>query len=239
MNYSEHIFNNHLLNIVNNEQQILNNTSTIWQSLLFIICLTVFVFVKNNSYNKLIRILQATFNNQVFNQIQRDEANSFRTYSVFLLLFYNLSLALLAYKINALYSLMFINLPGFIQFIVFFTLFTVFNLLKILLFKVISFVSNQNILINEYTSYSFIINQTFSLIILPLVLLSEIVKINPLILLAPALILFFIYLLIKWLKGISFGLISGKVGILQSFIYLCAIEILPSLVLGKILIEKF
>jgi hypothetical protein len=239
MNYSEHIFNNHLLNIVNNEQQILNNTSTIWQSLLFIICLTVFVFVKNNSYNKLIRILQAAFNNQVFNQIQRDEANSFRTYSVFLLLFYNLSLALLAYKINALYSLMFINLPGFIQFIVFFTLFTVFNLLKILLFKVISFVSNQNILINEYTSYSFIINQTFSLIILPLVLLSEIVKINPLILLAPALILFFIHLLIKWLKGISFGLISGKVGILQSFIYLCAIEILPSLVLGKILIEKF
>jgi len=239
MNYNAHIFNNHLLKIVNNEQQILYSSSTIWQSLLFILCLSVFVFVKNNSYNKLMRILQATFNNQVFGQIQRDEANSFRTYSVFLLLFYNISLALLAYKINVLYSLMFVSLPGFFQFIIFFTILLAFNFLKILLFKAISFVSNQHTLINEYTSYSFIINQTFSLIILPLVLLSEIVKLNPLILLAPALILFFIHLLIKWLKGISFGLISGKVGILQSFIYLCAIEILPSLVLGKILIEKF
>lgn len=239
MKYNEHVFNNHLLSSLNNEQQFLYNTSTIWQSLLFIFCLVIFVFVKNNSYNKLVRIIQATFNNQLFGQIQRDEANSFRTYSVFLLLFYNLSLALLAYKINVLFSLTFVNLPSFIQFTIFFILFLVINLLKVFLFKIISFVSNQNSLINEYTSYSFIINQTFSLIILPLVLLSEIIKGNPLFLVVPAIILFFLQLLIKWLKGISFGLINGKVGILQSFIYLCAIEILPSLVIGKILIEKF
>lgn len=238
MNFKDHVFNNHLLKTSYYQQEYLFDYHSAWQSILLIICLVVFVYLKNTESNRLVRIVQAVFNDQVWGQVQRDDSNRLRSYSILLIGLYIISIAFLSYKLNKMYPVILANNSEFAQFMLFLVLFSALSLIKLIVNKTLIIVSNHQLLINEYTNYNLIINQSFSLILLPLVLLTEFVKLNPLILIAPALILFALNIMLKWLKGIRFALIDGKIGILQSFVYLCAIEILPILVLGKLIIEK-
>lgn len=238
MNYTEHVFNSHLLEISNQGPTYLFDYHTTWQSVLLILCLVGFVYLKNTESGRLVRIIQAAFNDQVWGQIQRDESNRIRFYAILLLGLYNISLAFLTYKLNKLYNVVLVDSSDLVQFLLFLGLFSMLGFLKLVINKFLILVSNHQLLINEYSNYNLIINQSFSLLLLPLVLLTEFIKLNPLILITPALILFALHIIIKWLKGVRFSLVEGKIGILQSFVYLCAIEILPFLVLGKLIIEK-
>jgi hypothetical protein len=97
----------------------------------------------------------------------------------------------------------------------------------------------DNKLIPEFNYSSFMISQTLGLLLFPCIVLAELRPANTLLFLTVAAVILLALQAFKWYRGMVFAFIDSKVGILQIFTYFCSLEILPTLVLVKFIIEKY
>lgn len=111
--------------------------------------------------------------------------------------------------------------------------------LKGALNKLLSVILNDARLIPEFVYSSFVISQTFGIFLFPCLILAEFSSFNPVVFLLVGGVILFMSQVFKWYRGILFGLIEHRVGLLQTFVYFCALEILPALVMVKFIIETF
>jgi len=234
-----HIFDNHLLPKVNLEPQLKNTFELIWPSIFLLICFALIVFIKTTSFVKVVKIIQSTFNVQNWHQLQREDYNPYKFYSIILAALFAFNVSFLLYKLNTVYNLIFTQAPHLIQFLIIFGILTALIFLKIIVNKILMVFTGSKNTIHQYGYYSFIINQTFGLFIFPFIVLAEFSKFNSLIFLTIALAIIGLSVLLKWFRGIVFSLVEERIGLLQTFAYLCTLEILPVLVLVKFIVETF
>lgn len=239
MQDTQHIFYEHLLQRHNASPLLKSANELIWPSVLLFVCLLLVVMVKVSAFPKLVRIVQSTFSPQVLQQLEREEINPFKFYSLALNLIFILNVAFLIYKINSLYKFVLVEASYFTQFCFFFGLVFVVFLLKMLLNKFLSLITDKRRVISDYTVSSVLVNQTFGLFLLPLIVLIEFSPFNPLIFIIGALAVLAAGFILKWYRGIIMGLVEERIGLLQIFSYFCGLEILPIFVLVKYIIETF
>lgn len=225
-----HIHHHPLLNVGDKQ---------IWPSIFLITCLALLVVVKVRFSSKVIKIVQSTFSFSALQQLEREELNPFRIYSVLLNLFFIVNLTFLSYKINTIYKFIFADKPDLVQFF-FFLLLIIFILgLKAISNRILGYFTNERKVISEYAVNSLFINQTFGLLLFPWVILIQFSTLNPIIFISGALILLALSVLLKWYRGVVIGLVEERIGLLQIFSYFCSLEILPIFVLVKYVIETF
>ena len=99
----EHIFAEHLLQKQNTSPVLNPAEDLIWPSVFLFVCLLLLALIKASAIEKVIRIIQSTFNKQVLQQLEREEANPYKFYSLALNAFFLLNLSFLVYKINSIY----------------------------------------------------------------------------------------------------------------------------------------
>ena len=148
-------------------------------------------------------------------------------------------MSFLLYKFNSAYNLIFTQSSHLFQFSIIFGILILLILSKIIANKMLIFFTGTKNIIHQYSHYSFIINQTFGLFIFPFIVLAEFSKFNSLLFLTIALVIMALSVLLKWFRGIVFSLVEERIGLLQTFAYLCTLEILPILVLIKFIVETF
>lgn len=238
MSYT-HIFSDHLLQKTHASPLLNEGYTLVWPSVFLIICLVILVIIRVTSLNKVIRLVQSCFSNQIWRQLEREEANLLKFYSVLLSTFFLLNLSFLLYKINDAYQLVLTNNSSLQQFLFILGITTGVILLKALFNWVLGFLTNDTRAIPEFAYSSFVVSQTLGLILFPCLVLSELSKLNPLIFLSASVVILGLGQLFKWYRGIMFGLVEHRVGFLQIFAYFCGLEILPVLVLVKFIIETF
>ena len=185
------------------------------------------------------RIVQSTFSSQVLQQLEREEFNPFKFYSLALNLFFILNVSFLAYKINSIYKYVLIETSNFAQFCFFFLIVLIVVFLKLLVNRSLAVFTDKRKIISEYVTSSTLVNQSFGLFLFPLIVLIEFSPFDPLIFIAGALIVLVSAVLLKWYRGIIMGLVEERLGLLQIFSYFCGLEILPVFVLVKYIIETF
>ncbi|MEO6306112.1 MAG: DUF4271 domain-containing protein [Bacteroidia bacterium] len=211
----------------------------VWTSIFLLACLGLIVFIKVTSYSKVVKIIQSTFNSNALHELEREETKSFKLHSVLLSAFFLVNLAFLLYKVNSFYNLVFTESALFMQFIYILLIVILFSGFKILLNQFISFLADDRKTISEYSYNALKINQTFGIFIFPWLVLAELTQFNPLIFISCAFVVIAASLIYQWYRGIIIGLVEERVGLLQTFTYFCALEILPIIVLVKYIIETF
>lgn len=184
-------------------------------------------------------MVQACFNLQSWRQLEREEFNPFKFYSVLLSIFFFLNLTFFVYKVNTVYGLVLTGNTHLNQFIFLLCSILILFSFKGAFNKILALVVNDKRLIPEFVYSSFVISQTFGIFLFPCLILAELSSLNPTVFLSIACVILVISQVFKWYRGILFGLIEHRVGLLQIFVYFCALEILPALVMVKFIIETF
>jgi hypothetical protein len=236
---SEHIFSNHLL-VRSHDAPIERLVAEeMWPSVFLLCCLVTLVLVKVNAYPKVLRIIQSTFSAQILQQLEREEVNQVRFYSVALNLFFILNVSFIIFKINAVYHYVLVGSDHLLQFSFFLGLTVLVYLLKQFFNRLLAFFTGQVKLISEYLVNTTLVNQTFGLFLFPWVVLMQFTEFNPLLFIWAAVAVLVAAAAVKWYRGLMMGLVQERIGLLQIFSYFCGLEILPVFVLVKYIIETF
>lgn len=188
---------------------------------------------------KTFRVINAAYSLQVARQIQRESYGTFKLLSVLLNIIFVLVTAFLLYKLNAIFGGIFKQYVSFVQYLFFIFLVLLVYTVKFIVLFLIGFITENGNLVQEYILNSFIINQSVGIVLLPVMILAELTSLNPVWLVFPSLL--FIVLGYSWrlYRGLLFSGVNRGIGILQLFVYLCTLEILPLLVLIKFLVVNF
>ncbi len=239
MSDSLHIFRDHLLPNQHYVPLLKQNFHLIWPSVFLLICFVLLVVIKVTSYSEVVKVVQSCFSMQTLRQLEREEFNPLKFYSIALSVFFLLVFTFFIYKVNYTYKLVLIEQTAFMQFLFFLGIVVLLFLLKGGFNKLLAFFVNDHRLIPEYVYSTFIISQTQGIIMFPCLVLAELSRFDTLIFLSAASVILVSMQAFKWYRGVVFALVENKVGLLQIFTYFCSLKILPALVSVKFIIEKF
>ena len=216
-----------------------NKENTDWIFFTLLISCTAFIWVKVFYRKIFVQIVQAFFNNRVTNQIVRDENILVQKASVLLTIIFNLVASLFLYKI----SLYFDWNPdylgaGFNRFLVFAFGVSFIYTIKLLTLKVVGNVFKIDKGIAVYIFNIFLINNLLGIVLLPLLAFISFSGWYTLYAIYLGLGLIGISLVYRILRGWLIGLTYSGFSVFYLFLYLCALEIAPLVVLVKLLTIK-
>lgn len=237
----EHIFKDHNLKPIHQYALFNNSSPLIWPSIILIFSIGLFVFLRITTFPKIVAILRSSFSMQSIKQLEREEFNPFNPVSFVLSLLFVLMLSFFLYKVNSEFPNLRIlqQRTDLAQFGFFIGCICVYLPVKFGIRKVIGFIGNEQALTNEIFYNNLVINQTLGILLLPIMVVVELSHIETVYLLVATFIIIATSLCIKLYRGIVFSLFENHIGLLQVFIYLCALEILPFLVFFKFIMTNF
>ncbi len=239
MSLTEHVFYNHQLKVTQFTSYSMANKSLVWPSVLFFILLILIIVVKNSALNNVLKIFKSTTNNQAWQQYLREDGTNIKSHNLVLVGIYLLTLTYFVYKINTYYNLVFVSFSSLWQYLFLLGVFLLCLLLKFMANFFIARITNSLEVISNYQTYTLLINQAFGVIYFPMFVLIEFAGFNSFHLLTVCLSLYLLSILVKWIKGSIICITEYRIGILQTFLYLCALELLPFLVIVKFSVETF
>jgi hypothetical protein len=230
-------FRGHALKVVHKSPQPLNKNTPDWIFPLIVLIIAAFAWLRA-FYNKyFIQIVTAFFNNNLANQIVRDENILVQRASILLNLVFNLVTALFLYFVSVHFNWSMGGMSfGLNRYIFFALVVSAAYALKFLVLKICGYLFRIDKEMATYIFNIFLINNVVGTLLIPMVLLfafSTMVSASTLIIVS----VFFILggLLYRIFRGISAGFSSPAFSLYYLFLYLCALEIAPLIVLIKIL----
>lgn len=186
--------------------------------------------------NRLVQVFKAPFSRRFLNQLVRD-GNLFRERIAFTLMILYLFLgSLFVYLLNDRF--IGIRLPetgGILQFLLIVIVLSGYLFVKSMLISILG-----NIFKTRETTYHYLLNQLiFAMISAPflLILIALIVFVKLPILYYITGIVFILFLLVRFIRGFFIGMTLTKFSYLLLFVYLCTLEILPLLVVYKLIVD--
>jgi hypothetical protein len=180
-------------------------------------------------------VLQSFYSKRVLTQISKEESllNSWSFIGIYLL--FGATFGLFIYQLAAYYDV-FYRISGFQLFISLSLLIIILFAVKLLLLKFIGFIFDINRLVSDYMSVLYLTYFNITFVFLPLALCFSLLSAQYIpYLLALSLLLVAVIFIWQFLRS-SLNIISGfRFHKFYLFIYLCALEICPVLVLIKAL----
>ncbi|MBP7807678.1 MAG: DUF4271 domain-containing protein [Bacteroidia bacterium] len=235
----EPLFKNHLLKPIH-DTAIFNNAQTLyWPSIVLFIALCLLVLLKATSPQKTFRVLNAAYSLQVAHQIEREDYGPLKRVSIVLSVVFVLITAFLFYKLNLIFGSVLSKNGGFFQYLFFVMVIILTYSVKLIGSNIIGYVTQTSNIFNDYINNTLIINQSIGVILLPVMIIVELAPVNPVWIVFPATLFLVLGYVLRLYRGFLYAGIQQGVGLLQLFVYLCALEILPLLVLIKFLVVNF
>ncbi|HWY11292.1 MAG TPA: DUF4271 domain-containing protein [Bacteroidia bacterium] len=235
----EPLFHDHLLKPIH-DTAIFNTLEHLyWPSFVLFLSLCLLVLLKATSPQKTFRVLNAAYSLQVARQIEREDYGPLKRVSIVLSIVFVLMTAFLFYKLNLLYGSVLSKNGSLFQYLFFVLVIVLAYSVKLIMANVVGFVTQTTNIFSEYVNNTLIINQSIGVILLPVMVIVEVSPVNPEWFVFPAILFLVLGYVLRLYRGFLFAGIEGGVGLLQLFVYLCALEILPLLVLIKFLVVNF
>lgn len=235
---AEHInfWHGHLLTPQHKEEQLLLHRTPDWIFPSMLIIIAVFAFLKVFYQKYFIQIIESFFNISVANQLVRDENILVQRASILLSFVFNLIIAMLLYYVSVQYhwTLMGIG-EGLMRFLFFVCIVAGAYTLKFVLLKVSAVLFNTGREVNAYIFNIFLINNVLGIVLLPMVALMAFTQLVPhstlLIMAIAAISAAYLYRLIR---GAIIGIGAQQPSLFYIFLYFCALELAPLVVLIKV-----
>jgi hypothetical protein len=238
VNY-EHLFKEHLLKPSHRGAVFNSSENHYWPSIVLFVAITLLVLLKVTSPVRTYRVLNAAYSLQVARQVEREDYSPFKRVPLILTFIFILTAAFLFYKLNAQFGSILLSKEGIVQYLFFVLAVALAVFIKFVVNSFISLITGASHLFKEYINNTFIINQAMGVVLLPVIIIAELSPLNPGWLILPALLFLCFGYVLRLYRGFVFAALEEGVGFLQLFVYLCALEILPLLVLVKFLVVNF
>lgn len=233
------IFQGHSLTPVHQHPVFRNGQDYIWPSVFLLLVFSGIVLARVSLRERLDKIMLSSISLQTTRQIEREDFNPFKPVSLLLSFIFCFLFGFFVYQTNKNFGNVFNDRPPAFQFLAFCFLFLMVFAVKYVFHYLIGLLTGTSTLFNEYTYSNLLINQATGIVLFPFLVATEFSSINPIYLLIPCLFILGFNLALKWFRGFVFSAVEQHIGFLQIFIYFCAVEILPSLVLVKFIIVNF
>lgn len=216
-------------------QRVDYNLATEWHFFLLVFLVALVAWIRIYYNKQYANIFRKTFQARYKPSVNRDDRLGPDLYTFVLNLIFVLSLGFMLYQTDQHYHLKKINLEGPLLLIFYcFALLVVYSL-KLLVYNFNGFVFDVEVLMREYTDYIYLNLKTLGLLVLPLNILVSYADKQYIDIIF---VLFFIFYGVFWLLRIITGMlygISANISLSYLFLYLCTLEILPVLLLVKLL----
>ncbi|MBI3519797.1 MAG: DUF4271 domain-containing protein [Bacteroidetes bacterium] len=235
----ESMFSGHTLKPVHNTPIFNNKTISYWPGILLFAIFSIYVLIRLSQPKKIFKIFISVFSLQEAKQLFREDFKLTKRVSVFLGTGFILVLAFLIQITNQYFGLILKDYSHLEQYLFFVAVATLTYLIKFVANYVLAFISSNEELSKEYLFNVFLFSQTTGIILFPLIVCLQFTKYPPEWFLYPALIICLGFYALRMFRGFILSVSEQSVGILYIFLYLCALEILPLLILIKFLLINF
>lgn len=231
------LYHGHFLHPANDHPLAKTGTSPDWFFPILLLVLSIYAALRIFYTKYFSQMVLAFVNNNLTNQIVRDENILVQRTSTYLSLVFNLIAALFLYLISLHYGW---NLggvgTGFNRFLFFAVLISFVYALKFLVLKISGRLFNLEREMATYIFNTFLINNILGIVLLPFIFLmayNQVVSTQWFIVLGLSIVaLAFGY---RIFRGILIGLSTSTFSLLYLFLYLCTLEIAPLMILIRIM----
>ncbi len=209
--------------------------NTTWPSIILTISVLILAFIRAFGINRFNQIYKSLFSYYSANEVVRDEKVFFHRVNLGLFLIFLFTTSLLIYSVSIRYGRLDVGLLLFLQIV---GLVILSYALKFLFNALLAIIFSQVEILPSYSYNLLLYNYLLGLLLIPAIALmyfSHIASHTILFYIIIPLIL--ISLIIRFMRFFVMG-ISFKVSFLYIILYICTLEILPLVVLGKFFIFK-
>ncbi len=207
-----------------------------WIAGLLIGFLVLLAWTQVYYFKRVKQILKAPLSKRFLNQLTRD-GNLFKErVSVSIGIVYVLTFSLLIFQFNT----MVLKVPvqgfhGFHQFIIITILFTLFWIIKVFAIQFLGSVFKTRNTTREYLTNILIFSLVSGLILLPILIFA--IYLKSVVLLYCCLSIIVLFFFFRLVRGFFIGINLTKFSYIFLIVYLCSLEILPLLILAKMLLN--
>jgi len=238
INYIQ-LYKGHSLKPVNNEPLLRKNVTPDWFFPLILIVLIVYTWLRIFYSKFFSQMIQAFINNNLSNQIVRDENIFVQRASVYLSIVFNLIGALLLYLVSVHFNWSLGGIgTGFSRFVFFVIVVSAAYALKFLVLKICGWLFEQEREMATYIFNIFLVNNILGMALLPFICLFAYNEnlAFPWLLTIPLILAILAYCW-RIFRGLQIGLSISPFSPLYLFLYLCALEIAPLMILLRVVIQ--
>lgn len=201
-----------------------------------IIIASLISFVRHKDTNKIKHFVIALINDRFTKQLLREDRISSQTSSFLLGIVFILTYSIFFSLLHFIYGFNRQETSFTTSFMLISTAITLFFITKIIIIRLSGLLLNSNELVSEYIYNVFIFNSISSIIIIPLVIFCVLnTEIPTSLFLNSAMFIVSVSYIFRSLKIIYSGITSTPISGFYIFLYICVLEILPLVVLVKIL----
>ena len=234
------LFSGHNLKTSHDKDPILTNSPVLyWPSILLFIVFSIYVSIKVTDPKKIIKIFIAIFSLQASKQLLREDYKLYKRVSVFLSVCFILVISFLICLINDYFGLILKSYSLFYQYLFFILTTTFIYLTKIVSTLILSHINSSYEIGKEYVFNLFVFCQIAGIILFPVVVFLQFSRYPAEWFLYPGLIVCGSIYMLRIFRGFVISALEQNIGILYIILYLCALEILPLLVLVRFLLINF
>ncbi|MES2565453.1 MAG: DUF4271 domain-containing protein [Bacteroidota bacterium] len=239
LNVKESVFVNHSLKPVHTTPIFNPSNPSYWQAILLFVIFSAYALIKVSEPKKIIRIFLSVFSLQEAKQLFREEFKLTKRLSIFLGAAFILVIAFFIHNINHYFGLIFHEYTPLKQYLFFVAIVCFSYLIKFLVNNVLSFITSNAELGKEYLFNVVVFAQTIGIILFPFILALQFTTYPSEWFLYPALVICLGFYILRLIRGFIISAAEQNIGILYIFLYLCALEILPLLIVIKFLLINF
>lgn len=233
------VFFGHSLKPIHSTPILKINEASYWEGIVLFVIFSIYVLIRVSEPRKILKIFTSVFSLQESKQLFREEFKLTKRLSVLLGIGFILVAAFLIQFTNNYFGLILHNYSHLQQYSFFVMILSLVYLIKFLANYILAFISSNNELSKEYLFNVFVFAQTIGIVIFPLIVCLQFTKYPAEWFLYPALIICAGFYGLRMFRGFIISTAEQSIGILYIFLYLCALEILPLLVLIKFLLVNF
>ena len=233
----KHVFAHHEL-VVNNKNAIpIVTTPEYWPISILIIGLVLVILLRVKSPKKFFMLLQSFFFYSAAKQLIREDYRLNKGSSLVLILLFVLNFPFFLVKATGVYSFFPHSFNTFFVYLIFLVILILLYTTKVFFLKMTEFLTQNKSIGDEYIHYTFLSIKAMGLFLYPVLVFMEYSNVQPVLLIILGLLTCMGFYAIRILRGILVLFNSGKVSIFHLFLYLCTLELIPLIVLIKILMS--
>jgi hypothetical protein len=236
----ESLFADNLLKPIHEYPIFSNATIIIWPLIVFLVVLIIYVSASISNPKKFFDLLSSSFSLQASKQLFREDYKLNKRIPIFFTINFILVFSFLAFKTNEYFNKALVSeYSTIIQYLFFVTIVLMAYSTKFLVISFLSFFLKIEDLGREYLFNVLVFCHSLSFIIYPFVIFLQFSKVPSHYFLYPALIISGGFYLLRLIRTLYIAYAEQNIRIIHIFMYLCALEILPLLLLVKFLFLNF
>ena len=235
---AESLFQGHLLKVKSRGPELHVTNLDVGMVILLFFAFLLFVWLYTSNRKKLNQVIKSFYTNNYANQLAREDISIGNTLSIVLFTLFVLIVALFITQVIYHYGFL-KNKDWLIVFVKIAGILVGTYGLKIFIVQALGFIFQNQKAAKEYSMVVLLFCNMLGLFLFPVVVgLAFAKQISPTLLIYSGFMLFGLFLFIRLFRGIIIGYRSMLISKVYLFLYICALEIAPMIMLAKLIMLK-